>query len=189
VSGGKSKAQGTRLFVALDPPAEVREQVSRWAREIAGRDHRMRPVPARNSHITLAFIGETPESQVWTAAEAIESVAGTVDGLSLGAPVWLPARRPRVLALGVHDENGELARCQRRVAEALHEAIGWRSDRSFFAHLTAIRLGRGFQPREIVLPVSPAISFSAESVTLYASRLLPEGVEYEAIATVVAGDA
>jgi 2'-5' RNA ligase len=144
----------------------------------------MRPVPAGSSHITLAFIGEVPESQVDPIAEALDSAATAVAGLSLGAPVWLPKRRPRVLALDIHDARGELAACQARVAGALEEAIGWQSDRPFRAHLTAIRLGRGFQPEGFALPVSPAIDFKGEAVSLYASRLLPEGARYDLLATV-----
>jgi 2'-5' RNA ligase len=144
----------------------------------------MRPVAARQIHITLAFIGEAAESQVWPAAEALDAAAGGVAGLSLGAPVWLPPRRPRVLALGIHDAEGQLAACQSRIAAALGEAIGWRSDRPFLAHLTAIRLGRGFRHEGLILPVSPAIDFAGGSITLYASRLLPEGAAYESLASV-----
>jgi RNA 2',3'-cyclic 3'-phosphodiesterase len=144
----------------------------------------MRPVPALRSHVTLAFLGEKYESHIGQIVEALDRAATPVTGLSLGAPVWLPPRRPRVLALEIHDAHGELATCQDRVAAALEEAIGWLSDRSFRAHLTAIRLGRGFRPDGLALPVSPALDFAAEAVTLYASRLLPEGAQYDPLATV-----
>ena len=48
----------TRTFIALDPPELVRSEVAAWAREFGGGVRGLRPVPARNSHITLAFLGE-----------------------------------------------------------------------------------------------------------------------------------
>lgn len=168
-----------RLFVALDPPTEVASEVAEWGRRASRGDRRMRPVPARNCHITLAFIGEAPEKSVAPIGEAIGRSAAAVTGLSLGAPAWLPRRRPRALALEVHDGHGELEACRSRLAAALEEAIDWREERRFRPHLTAVRLGRGVEPVEHPLPVSPALGFDGEAVTLYRSRLLPEGAEYE----------
>ena len=173
-----------RLFVALDSPSGVCAEVAGWARQAAGSDRRMRPVPAHNCHITLAFIGEAAESTVASIDEAIESSAAPIAGLSLGVPVWLPRRRPRALALEVHDGRGELQACHLRLAEALGEAIGWESERHFRPHLTAIRLGRGVLPGETPLPVSPALDFDGEAVTLYRSELLPEGARYDPLVRV-----
>ena len=185
MSHGKTNGKGTRLFVAADPPEAVCEEVNRWAREVAGHNQRMRPVPASNGHITLAFLGEIPESQAWLVAEAVQDSASDMAGLELGAPAWLPRRRARVLALEINDREGQLAACQSRVAAALQEAIGWSPNQTFLAHLTAIRLSRGFQPTDQALPASPVTGFSAKSVTLYASRLRPEGSAYEALEIVV----
>lgn len=187
MSPGKTNVKGMRLFVAADPPETVCEEVNRWAREVAGHNQRMRPVPVRSGHITLAFLGQIPESQAWLVTEAVRASAGEITGLALGAPTWLPRRRARVLALEINDREGQLKACQSRVAGALQEAIGWRPNQTFLAHLTAIRLSRGFRPTDQALPASPSTGFSAESVTLYASRLLPEGAEYEALETVTLG--
>ena len=171
----------TRTFIALDPPELVRSEVAAWARGLGGGVKGLRPVPARNSHITMAFLGELTPAETDLAAGVLDECAGPVGGLSLGAPVWLPRRRPRSLALEIHDTRGELAGTQSAIAHRLDEAIGWRAARPFRAHLTAARLGRGFVREDLVLPVSPALDFEADSITLYASRLLPEGAEYEAI--------
>ena len=44
---------------------------------------------------------------------AVLSCAGPLGELESGAPVWLPPRRPRALALEIHDADGELERLQR----------------------------------------------------------------------------
>lgn len=144
----------------------------------------MRPVPAANCHITLAFIGDSGKRDAAAIAEAIERSAQSVAGLSLGAPIWLPRRKPRALALEIHDAQGELEACHTRLATALAEAIGWQPQRHFRPHLTAVRLSRGVDPALVTPPVSPAIEFSGEAVTLYRSELLPEGARYEPLAAV-----
>jgi 2'-5' RNA ligase len=144
----------------------------------------MRPVPAANCHITLAFIGEAGEADEAAIGDALRFADAPVTGLSLGAPFWLPRRRPRALALDVHDSHGELEACHSRLAAALAETVGWQPERRFRPHLTAVRLGRGVDPGSQALPVSPQIAFSGESVTLYRSLLLPEGARYEALSRV-----
>lgn len=144
----------------------------------------MRPVPASNCHVTLAFIGDCGGSDIAAISEAVEDTAAPVTGLSLGAPVWLPRRRPRALALDVRDGRGELEACHSRLAASLAEAIGWQPARRFRPHVTAVRLSRGVDPGSQALPVSPALDFSGEAVTLYRSVLLPEGAQYEPLATV-----
>ncbi len=173
-----------RLFVALDPPQRVRDEVEAWARQTAATDRRMRPVPAANCHITLAFLGSRSESQVGLIEAALESSASAVAGLSLGAPVWLPRKRPRALALDVHDSLGELKACHANLASALADAIGWRPERKFRPHLTGARMGRGVSPAETALPVSPMLDFDGEAVTLYRSQLLAEGARYDPLASV-----
>ncbi len=172
---------GLRLFVALDPPSAVSEEVAAWARRAAGAESKMRPVPAGNCHVTLAFIGDCRPDEVEAIAEAVGQSAGPAGGLSLGAPVWLPRKKPRALALEIHDSLGELEACHSRLAAALGDAVGWQPQRRFLPHLTAVRLSRGVDPGTRSLPVSPALEFSGEAVTLYRSTLSPEGARYEAL--------
>jgi 2'-5' RNA ligase len=179
MKGGRQP--GTRVFVALDPPAEVRAEAEAWARHLARSTQGLRVVPARNSHITLAFLGQRDEYEIDQIVNAIAETEGPVGGLSLGAPVWLPRRRPRSLALDIHDDRGELKALQARLARALGQSLGWKESRPYRAHLTCGRTGRGFDPSGLRLPVSPSIAFGSEAITLYASHLSPEGAEYEAI--------
>jgi len=173
-----------RLFVSLDLPDEVRRQSASWGREVARASSGARAVPAENTHITLAFLGDRPATDVPLIAGAMEKVTTGPFELSLGAPVRLPRRRPRALAFEVHDESGDLAELQADLARSLADAIGWKAERAFRAHLTAVRFGRSHQGEVRELPVTPAITFAAESMSLVLSRLTPEGAEYEALETV-----
>ena len=183
MKGRGRQKQGQRVFVSLDPPAEVRHEAEAWARHIARSREGLRVVPARNSHITLAFLGDRDEFEIEEIAAAIGESAGPVSGLSLGAPAWLPKRRPRNLVIDIHDDREELAELQAGLARRLHDLLGWKEGRPFRPHLTCARTGRGFDPAGLRLPVSPSIAFEAAAVTLYASHLRPEGAEYEALAS------
>lgn len=167
--------------MALDPPAEVRAEAEAWGRHIARSTTGLRVVPARNSHITLAFLGDRDEYEVEEAARALEEAAAPVSGLALGAPAWLPKRRPRNLVLDIHDDRGELIELQSALAAELRRSLGWQEGRPYRPHLTCARTGRGFSPTGLRLPVSPSIGFEAASLSLYSSRLSPEGAEYEVI--------
>ena len=96
-----------RLFVAADPPAEVCEALAAWARETtaewaAGSPRRSRRTPrvlrADSLHLTLCFLGERPAQEVDAIDAALEACAVGVGELTIGAPLWLPAKRPRTLA-------------------------------------------------------------------------------------------
>ncbi len=181
-----------RLFVAADPPVEVRAEASAWARHLIRFTEGLRAVPADNCHITLAFLGDQRPEAVAEIADAVVEATSPQAGLatpslSLGAPVWLPRRRPRALALDIHDDRGDLAALQSQLAAGLLRAVGWRAGRPFRPHLTVARTGRGFDGAGMRLPVSPALEFEPEAITLYSSTLHPDGARYEAIERVEPG--
>ena len=119
-----SRPATARLFVAIDPPAAVREQLAAWARQAvaamgapgrAGVARGVRLLEPETMHLTLCFIGSRPIEEIEQIVAALNALQGHSGELFLGAPLWLPPRSPRSLALAVHDRHGELA--------TLHEAV------------------------------------------------------------------
>jgi 2'-5' RNA ligase len=188
-----------RLFVAVDPPASVREELLTWARAAVARlalrrggnalaDVRLLEPEAL--HLTLCFLGARPVGEIEEIGPALSSCAERVGELSLGAPLWLPPRRPHALAVEVHDPDGGLARLHGAVGKALADATGWQAERRRFkAHITVARVrGRGApwrasQGREPALLATPPLSFTPASIVLYRSWLSPTGASYQALAT------
>ena len=188
-----------RLFVAVDPPASVREELLSWARAALARlplrreqnalpD--MRLLEPEALHVTLCFLGGRPVGEIEEIGSVLGSCAERVGELSLGAPLWLPPRRPRALAVEVHDPEGGLARLHGSVAKALADATGWQAERRRFkAHITVARMRgrsapwRSSQGREPALPATPPLSFTPASIVLYRSWLSPAGASYQALAT------
>lgn len=194
-----SRAATARLFVAVDPPAAVRDALAAWARDAtAGLTLRaartaggaLRLLDPEALHLTICFLGSRPVEEIEATGVALSACAAHVGELSVGAPLWLPPRRPRALAVEVHDRGGELERLHRAIGRAIFEATGWeRERRAFKAHITVARLRAGAAAdrrsagHEPDLPATPPLRFTPESIGLYRSWLSPAGASYEMIAT------
>jgi 2'-5' RNA ligase len=176
-----------RLFVALELPAEVRDALAAWAVELGLGGLRL--LAADQLHVTLCFLG-------WQAADAVQPIAaacravGTTGGLELrlGQAAWLPARRPRVLAVTLEDPGGRAARLQADLSGGLEEG-GWYAPerRAYMPHVTVARVRRGAKVRPVDLRNPAGVAFTASDVTLFRSRLSAAGARYEALTTVQLG--
>jgi 2'-5' RNA ligase len=191
-----------RLFVAVDPPRDVCEQLAAWARAAVREMSRRsgsppRVLDAELLHVTLCFLGNRPAEEIDAIAAQLAACGGLAGGLSLGAPLWLPPHRPRTLAVELHDEQGRLARLQRSVEAALEELDALQAaegspnpptkHRHFRPHVTVARMRSGTVPRERSLPPTPALSFLPTELVLYRSWLSPHGASYEQLASYAIG--
>lgn len=173
-----------RLFVALELPEPVRGAAAAWRDALSPGG--LRPLADVDLHVTLCFLGEVDGA----AAPAIgDAVAGAVESLgplplALGAPVWLPPRRPRALAIAVDDPGGRLRGLQAAVGSAL-SARGWYAPerRPYLGHVTVARVrGSVVHP---ALPVAPpALAFRAHEVAVIRSRLGAGPARYERLRTI-----
>jgi 2'-5' RNA ligase len=188
--------------VAVDPPEELCERLTAWARDATrgAQGHRhakasLRVLDAELLHVTLCFLGNRPAGEMDVLAAELSRCDGRGGELSLGAPLWLPERNPRALAVELHDERGRLASLQAEVVAALQRVSGWQPNgsahtgvkatadkRRFHPHVTVARLRRGEAPEQRALPPTPSASFSPSELVLYRSWLSPEGASYEAVA-------
>jgi RNA 2',3'-cyclic 3'-phosphodiesterase len=205
-----ARAVTARLFVAIDLPPSMCESLTAWVRGAlrelgmrAGGRESVRVLDAGLLHLTLCFLGERPLEEVESLGEALASCATQVGELTVGGPLWLPPRRPRALAVEIHDDaNGGLQALHGELLGALARACGFRErhQRGFRAHVTLARLrgahvrgvgdGSRGRPRraggngvmsERTLTPTPALAFTPRAMVLYRSRLAPEGASYEAL--------
>jgi 2'-5' RNA ligase len=172
-----------RLFVALTLPDDVRGALEAWQAESLAGLTGLRPVAPDALHVTLCFLGSQDVGQIDPIlATCRTAVTSPVAGLSLGRPLWLPARGPRVLAAGVNDPDRALAEAQESLSAALSSG-GWFTPeaRPFLAHVTVARVRRGVRVQPVELPAPPAVPFDRGRVTLYRSWLGRGRARYEAL--------
>jgi 2'-5' RNA ligase len=141
-------------------------------------------------HVTLCFLGWQPLSEAAAILRACGVAAACPEAaLTVGSAVWLPSRRPRVLAVVLEDDSGRLASVQGVVSAALVEG-GWYmpEKRPFLAHVTVARVGRDSPGRRgVALDSPPSMAFAGSRVTLFRSRLSAAGARYEPLGTVTLG--
>lgn len=192
VNESATESKPVRMFVALDLPEMVREDVAAWG-ERALADPALRRVSPESLHITLAFLGNRPEEDVERIAEAIEEAADRPVLLELGGPVGRPARgRPRLIALPVL--HGPVPGLEERLSEILRsEGLYKHQKRPFWPHLTVARVraeGRGSRrPMGVEIPLGPSPTkgtgwFGGVRISLYRSELQPSGPRYVPLAQV-----
>jgi 2'-5' RNA ligase len=189
VEGGRDQGardERVRLFVALELPEDARRALVRWRAEALGDAPGVRLLSPEHLHATLCFLGWRQLGdieEIWRACGAL--AAHQAAELRLGEAVWLPSRRPRVLAVELLDPEEGLLRAQSALSDAL-EARGWYrpEKRPFFAHVTVARVARGGRPRPRDLPPPPPLDLRGSQLTLYRSRLAPSGAQYEPLHTI-----
>lgn len=128
-----------RLFVALDLPWEVKEELSELSCNLPG----ARWVPEDNFHLTLRFIGEANRLQAEEIDMALSALRGRGFTFSLSGLGWFEKNgRVNTLYAGV-ERNEHLARLQSKVETALHR-VGLAPDkRRFTPHVTLARMDMG----------------------------------------------
>lgn len=186
------KSPRARLFVALDLPASVRDGIVAWGREELS-DPALRPVPRESLHITLAFLGYTPEREIQRLGEIVGGLEAPAPLIRLGNPLAKPSpKRPRLFALPA-DSTGTVA-LQRELEKLLvAERLYKPEQRPFWPHVTVARVkpeGRGSKrPRPVdrqpeKLPPELLLPTRGVRMTLYRSELQPRGAHYTPLAQV-----
>jgi 2'-5' RNA ligase len=179
-------ADSARLFVALELPADIRTVLSDWSRAQLTGLPSLRGVRPEALHITLCFLGQRPVTEVGEIATACRAVASLpAPALSLGDALWLPPRRPRVLAIDLADASGEAAAIQSTLAHSLaSEGLYKPEHRRFLAHVTIARVRSGQRLRPTELQALQPLPFTAGTVTLYQSLLGRGPAQYEALESI-----
>jgi RNA 2',3'-cyclic 3'-phosphodiesterase len=177
-----------RLFVALEIPADVRENLAALVGELRKVDASPRWVRQENLHVTLKFIGETRPEKLGAIRGALATVR-TGESVKLdfrGLGFFPGEKRPRVLWAGI-ESSLSLASLSRDVNAALEKTGIPRETRPFAPHLTLAR----FREDRVSERLQAAIreragqnfgSLQTSEFHLIESRLKAHGAEYARVA-------
>lgn len=166
-----------RLFVALRPPAAIRQRLLALMQGVEG----ARWQDDAQLHITLRFIGEVDRHRAGDIAAALARIEGPPVSLALNG-VGTFDRRGRVDTLwaGVTPHQ-EVAALHRKVDRACVAAGVAPDSRAYLPHITLARAGRGGMLADSFLSHHAGLAsppFALEEFGLYESVLGREGAVY-----------
>lgn len=175
-----------RSFLAAPVPQPHLRWVGERQGELEQRWPEARWIPVSNQHITLKFLGATPEDRLSDVVSLCERVAAR----HAAAPVTLtelgvfPSRRgARVLWIGVDDPGGLLFSLAAALDRDLAEIGFGPESRAYSPHLTVARFREPTAVDELPpMPERPP-PFRLASFDLWRSHLSPRGARYEALAS------
>jgi RNA 2',3'-cyclic 3'-phosphodiesterase len=177
-----------RLFVAIDIPGDVRAAISALVSKLRSACPKARWARIEGLHVTLKFIGETPDAKFSEIKSAL-ALAAPRPSIAIhfrGVGFFPNARRPRVFWAGV-EAGPELAALAAAVEDVLQPLGIPRETRAFSPHLTLAR----FDPPRPVEELHAAIeklgplefgSVIAGEFYVYQSVLKRGGSEYTRLA-------
>ena len=178
--GGRDRL---RLFCALRLPDDVVERLVEWQRTALPEREGLRRLRPEQLHVTLAFLGHRPVSEVEPVVQALEDACARATLPSLAPRRY---RETRSVGMIVLDDEGERAT---RLAERLHKRLErarvyQREQRRWLPHLTVMRFRT---PPRLRLEPPDLGTFSPSDAAVYHSLLRPGGAQYEVLHTVAVG--
>jgi 2'-5' RNA ligase len=147
-----------RLFVALELPPEVRDELASWSAGVLRDVAELRLVGPEHLHVTLCFLGGQEVEQIGSIAEACRR-AGSAGAVRL--------------------------KLQATLSSSL-QAGGWYvpEKRPFLAHVTVARVRSGSRIRPGSPPAPASLRFEGSFLTLFRSHLARGGARYEPVARI-----
>lgn len=167
-----------RLFVALDLPAQVTEDIADICHGLNG----MRWVGPDNLHLTLRFIGEVPPSVAHEVEQALAEIDAAAFSFSLvGIGHFESAGRPRAVWLGVEADPG-LVELRKKIDRRLR-GVGIDLDRHDFRPHVTLGRTRGIPGADLARYMADHGLFRSPPIVasefhLFRSHLAPDGADY-----------
>ena len=181
-----------RLFIAVRIPDDVKAQICAGPLSGAALNRPgLRPVPAQNLHLTLHFIGETPETKLPDIDSALERAVGGIAGFRVrlvGGGCFPNRRSPRVFWIGIDSEASQaLGSLAKTVKNELRKAGIGGDPKPFRPHITVARVGERFDAAADTGAVLAALAgyeteaFPVAAVYCYSSDLSRGKPVYEKV--------
>ncbi|NWF52506.1 MAG: RNA 2',3'-cyclic phosphodiesterase [Nitrospirae bacterium] len=177
-----------RCFVSIEIPETVKQVIGYLVEILKKRDVDVRWVENKNIHLTLKFLGKTPEKLLPRINESLQKVAISYDPIYIKickTGVFPNRKYPRVIWVGIEDSE-TLIRLQSDIENSITLLGFQKEERTFHPHLTIarVRSQRGIQTLINELDNHREKDFGGvevRSIKLMRSELKPTGAQYYCI--------
>jgi len=170
-----------RLFCALRLPDDALDRLAAW--QTAHIARAARAVTRANLHVTLAFLGARPETDVPDITRELGSAAAVAGPIALEAVRYRETRSVGMVVLA--DDSGAATALAGDLAGRLERlGVYRREQRPWLPHVTVAR----FRERPGLSPPPPDLGrVSPSDAAVYSSVLRPEGAQYVVLESVALG--
>ena len=145
-------------------------------------------IPPKNIHLTLSFLGNIRVKDIHHFIESLEKKITSNDfQLTItGTGVFPSSKSPKVLWLGISKGIDELILLQSQVKKSARGFKDNYENNTFIPHISIARIRR-LHTKIDVLPflnsVYSKIELDVNSISMYESKLFPEGTQYTVLDT------
>ncbi len=180
-----------RTFIAVNIPVDIKQNLQEEINRLRAliRDESVRWVRSEGIHLTLKFLGEISNNSIGEIRKTLnrEVEKHPTCTLHVGGFGCFPnRRRPRILWVGITEDNGTLAQVQSSINEKLVPLGFGKEERRFHPHLTLGRVRRNVSTSDITqlqdaineFDVGQIGQFEVREIHLIESILKPTGAEY-----------
>jgi 2'-5' RNA ligase len=180
----------TRTFIAVSASPEIRRAAGKLADLLRPSAGDVKWVVPENLHWTLQFLGDVDALEIPVVCNVVSKAIENLESFDLqarGAGAFPAADRPRTLWLGAGVGAQAMVALHAAIQKQL-DRLGYRGEgRRYVPHITLGRAGRNAPPRSLVRELAGLAEYEGgsmlvEEVTVFASRLGPEGPTYEVLA-------
>ena len=174
-----------RLFIAIECPDDVKDELVKVQKEVIGLG-KVKVVEYENLHLTLKFLGEVSEGKADGLGDVLSAVEYPPFTMEVGGMGVFPGPgNARVVWAGITRGSQELKKLQEKLEDTLG-LKGFERDRRFHPHLTLARVKdrvRGDDVRVLLNKHKRTLfgSFVVGSFFLMKSELSPNGAAYDVV--------
>ncbi|MBN2414408.1 RNA 2',3'-cyclic phosphodiesterase [bacterium] len=178
-----------RLFIAAAIPEAIKREIAALQRHLGRHDCDVRWVRSPALHVTLRFLGETPERLLEQVKEAVKTVADATwrAELSVEGTGFFPNRRnPKIVWVGVTQGADVLSGMAAMLDRELEQHGFEPERRPYSPHITIGRIRRAGDADSLIDDAGrgfEAMSMPLRDILLIESDLRPNGPVYTVLGT------
>ena len=187
-----------RTFIAINVPSAVLDTIIRIQNRFKSLGLHASWVKPGNVHLTLKFLGDTDPDRISGIRNKLTETLAPLERFQLSlnsAGVFPDTKNPRVLWVGLKDNDGTLKKVQTTIEQALESLRFPIEQRPFSPHLTLARIKspKGIKSPEDKKNLKDELDavnqegidphpFEVGEIHLYESQLTPKGSIYTVLA-------
>ncbi|MEG6521271.1 RNA 2',3'-cyclic phosphodiesterase [Desulfotomaculum sp. 1211_IL3151] len=181
-----------RLFIAIEIPLVLKERLNKVQQSLREYTTGVKWVSQDNFHLTLKFLGDTPENKCNDIGEAIQQSCQQFSAFTLslqGLGTFPGKGNPKVLWTGVHGDKDRLLGLQHSLDKKLANLNFPAEHRKYSPHLTLGRMKDFSDTDRLVTAITKHKQekfgqWQVTNIHLIQSTLTPSGPIYKPLKTV-----